>query len=55
MTPQHLLVPLDFSGYSTQALDYAMALAHTLHARLTLLHVMESLSMSGGDMSVTLP
>ena len=43
MTPQHFLVPLDFSGYSTQALDYAMELAHKLQARLTLLHVIQSL------------
>ena len=55
MTPQHFLVPLDFSAYSAQALDYAMALAHKLHARLTLLHVMPSLAMGGGDMDVTLP
>jgi nucleotide-binding universal stress UspA family protein len=55
MTPQHFLVPLDFSDYSTQAMDYAMALAHKLQARLTLLHVIQSLSMGGGDMGVTLP
>jgi len=55
MTPQHFLVPLDFSGYSTQALDYAMELAHKLQARLTLLHVIQSLSMGGDDMGVTLP
>ena len=55
MTPQHFLVPLDFSPYSTQALDYAMALAHKLHARLTLLHVMQSLAMSSGDMDMPLP
>ena len=55
MTPQHFLVPLDFSPYSTQALDYAMALAHTLHARLTLLHVMQSLAIGSGDMDMALP
>jgi universal stress protein A len=55
MTPQHFLVPLDFSGYSTQALDYAMELAHKLQARLTLLHVIQSLSMGGDDIDVTLP
>ena len=51
MTPQHFLVPLDFSGYSTQALDYAMELAHKLQARLTLLHVIQSLSMGGDDIA----
>jgi universal stress protein A len=55
MTPQHFLVPLDFSAYSTQALDYAMALAHTLQARLTLLHVIQPLPMGGGDLGMTLP
>lgn len=55
MTPQHFLVPLDFSDYSTQALNYAMELAHKLQARLTLLHVIQSLSMGGDDMGVTLP
>ena len=55
MTPQHVLVPLDFSDYSTQALDYAMELAHKLQARLTLLHVLQSLPLGGGDMGVTLP
>jgi universal stress protein A len=53
--PQHFLVPLDFSDYSTQALDYAMELAHKLQARLTLLHVLQSLPMGGGDMAATLP
>ena len=55
MTPQHVLVPLDFSAYSTQALDYAMALAHPLHARLTLLHVIQPLVMGGDDIDVRLP
>jgi universal stress protein A len=55
MIPQHFLVPLDFSGYSTQALDYAMELAHKLQARLTLLHVIQALSMGGDDIDVTLP
>ena len=32
-----------------------MELAHKLQARLTLLHVIQSLSMGGDDMGVTLP
>ena len=55
MPPQHFLVPLDFSAYSTQALDYAIALAHPLHARLTLLHVIQPLFMGGDDIDVRLP
>jgi nucleotide-binding universal stress UspA family protein len=39
MLPQHILVPLDFSAPSEQALDSAIELAHKLEARVTLLHV----------------
>lgn len=39
MTPRHILVPLDFSRQSEQALDYAITLAHLFQTRLTLLHV----------------
>lgn len=39
MLPQHILVPLDFSAPSEQALDSAIELAGKLEARLTLLHV----------------
>lgn len=55
MTPQHCLVPIDFSEYSLHALDYAIALAGKLYARLTLLHVIQSLPVGGADMGVTLP
>jgi universal stress protein A len=41
MTVHHVLVPLDFSTYAEQALDYAIALAQTLQARVTLLHVIQ--------------
>jgi predicted GTPase len=41
MTVQHVLVPLDFSTYAEQALDYAIALAKQLPARVTLLHVIQ--------------
>jgi universal stress protein A len=40
MTAQHILVPIDFSADADQALEYAIALASTLQARLTLLHVL---------------
>lgn len=39
MSTQHFLVPVDFSEYANQALDYAIALATKLQSRLTLLHV----------------
>jgi nucleotide-binding universal stress UspA family protein len=55
MPTQHFLVPIDFSDYADQALAYAIRLASTLDAQLTLLHVMQPLPMAGVDMSVTLP
>ena len=54
MTIEHVLVPIDFSEYSDHALDYAITFASKLQARLTLLHVIESLPVSGVD-AVTLP
>jgi glycine betaine transporter len=42
MLPQHILVPLDFSATSEQALDSALELAGKLNARLTLLHVVSA-------------
>jgi nucleotide-binding universal stress UspA family protein len=38
MAVQHILVPTDFSEDADQALNDAIELAHTLQARLTLLH-----------------
>lgn len=55
MTAQHFLVPIDFSAYADQALEYAIALAQKLQARLTLLHVIQPLPISGADMGVALP
>jgi len=55
MASQHFLVPLDFSEYANQALDYAIHLAGKLDARLTLLHVIQSLPLGGVDMGVTVP
>ena len=50
MTIHHILVPTDFSAYADQALEYAMALAQALQARLTLLHVFHLSPLSVGDM-----
>ena len=55
MPTQHFLVPIDFSEYADHALAYAIRLASTLDAQLTLLHVMQPLPMAGVDMGVTLP
>jgi nucleotide-binding universal stress UspA family protein len=54
MTIQHVLVPVDFSPYAEHALEYAVALAKTLHARLTLLHVIEPLPLSR-DATIAFP
>lgn len=53
MIAQHILVPVDFSPYADQALDYAMTLARVLQARLTLLHVMAPLPLVGMEMNGT--
>jgi nucleotide-binding universal stress UspA family protein len=37
--PQHILVPVDFSEYSEHALDYAIALAAKLDAKVHVLNV----------------
>ena len=55
MVAQRFLVPVDFSPYADQALDYAIALAQKLQAHMTLLHVIQSLAMGGTDMGVVLP
>src|SRR5205823_3128005 len=55
MPISHVLVPTDFSVFAEQALDYAIRLARTLNARLTLLHVMQPVPMAGVDMGVALP
>lgn len=55
MSMPHFLVPIDFSAYAEQALDYAARLARTLKARLTVLHVIQPVPMAGVDMGVALP
>jgi nucleotide-binding universal stress UspA family protein len=52
MTVHHVLVPIDFSPYAEQALDYAIALAQKLQARATLLHVIQPPLVAGADMGV---
>jgi nucleotide-binding universal stress UspA family protein len=55
MSTPHFLVPIDFSACAEQALDYAIRLARTLKARLTVLHVIQPVPMAGVDMGVALP
>lgn len=38
--PKRILVPTDFSGHSTRALDYAVELAYKLDAKVHVLNVM---------------
>lgn len=67
---QHLLVPLDFSGQSRQALRYAVPLAQKFSARIHLVHVLPAVRQAEltelprlkhgaikrlGDMSALLP
>lgn len=40
--PTHLLLPIDFSDSSTEALDYALALAEKLGAKITVMHAYET-------------
>jgi nucleotide-binding universal stress UspA family protein len=55
VSTQHFLVPIDFSQYADYALDYAMTLAKTLQARLTLLHVIHAMPLGVTDMGTALP
>ena len=55
MTAQHILVPIDFSEYADQALDYAIALGKPLQAHLTVLHVIHLTPWAMGDMVTSFP
>jgi universal stress protein A len=55
MRTPHFLVPTDFSASAKQALDYAIRLACTLNARLTVLHVIQPVPMAGPGMGIVLP
>jgi universal stress protein A len=55
MPTLHFLVPIDLSASAEQALDYAIRLAQTLNARLTVLHVIQPAPMAGVDVGVVLP
>jgi universal stress protein A len=43
---ERILVPMDFSDASEQALDYALKLAGKFEARITLMHVVELIASS---------
>jgi nucleotide-binding universal stress UspA family protein len=55
MVVQHVLVPVDFSATADRALEYAIALAQQLQARLTLLHVLHLTPLAMGDPAAGLP
>ena len=55
MPIQHMLVPFDFSPYAEQALAYAIGLAQTLQARLTLLYVRDTMSWGVAQAEATIP
>ena len=49
MTAQRFLVPTDFTPYADQALTEAIDLAHAVGAHLTLLHVMQLMPLTVGE------
>src|SRR5690242_269344 len=51
MIVQHVLVPIDSSATADRALAYAIALAQQLHARLTLLHVLDLTPVTMDEMT----
>jgi universal stress protein A len=55
MNSQKFLIPIDFSEFANQALDYAIALATKLQARLTLLHVIHAMPLGVAEMGASLP
>ena len=55
MAVQHMLVPFDFSPYAEQALEYAIGLAQTLQARLTLLHVVDTTPLGVAESTALRP
>ena len=44
MNIQHILIPVDFSEGSTQAIEYGVALANKFSSRVTLFHVTQPLA-----------
>ena len=55
MIVQHILVPSDFSATADRALEYTIALAQQLHARLTLLHVFDLTPLAMGEPATVVP
>jgi len=52
MNIKNVIVPVDFSPTSRLAVDHGVFLARKFHARLTLLHVVESLSPLAGSFMI---
>ena len=55
MVAQHILVPTDFSDHADYALDYAIELAQKLQARLTLLHIIDTMPLGVVEEGSMLP
>ena len=55
MTVQHILVPTDFSECADGALQYAIELAQKLQARLTLLHIIDTMPLGLVEDTAMLP
>jgi nucleotide-binding universal stress UspA family protein len=55
MAIKHILVPTDFSEYADYALDYAIELAQKLQARLTLLHIIDTMPLGVVEEGSMLP
>jgi nucleotide-binding universal stress UspA family protein len=55
MPIQHILAPFDFSPYADQALAYAIELAQTLQARLTLLHAIDTTPLGMAESAALRP
>lgn len=55
MQVNHILVPVDFSSDSANAIDMAIELAQKLAARITLLHVIHEVYVGVGEMAAALP
>jgi nucleotide-binding universal stress UspA family protein len=55
MPVKRILVPTDFSEYADYALDYAIALAQKLQARLTLLHAVDTTPLEVAESATQRP
>ena len=55
MQIDHILVPIDFSSDSEDAIDMAISLAKELGSRITVLHAIHEVYIGVGEMAAALP